>query len=135
MLGCVVEHALACATGYLVVTLGLSVLCMRSKAWLAAPVLLAHVEVTKNHNRFFDESKTWVPHSYLDIPSLTVTLVIMAGAALVAIRREISEMCVKIGVAQQALMTKSVRHDASVLRRRREQHHRTLESSSEGTED
>ena len=28
-------------------TLWLSVLCMRSKAWLAAPVLLAHAEVTK----------------------------------------------------------------------------------------
>jgi hypothetical protein len=28
--------------------LWLSVLCMRSKAWLAAPILLAHAEVTKN---------------------------------------------------------------------------------------
>jgi hypothetical protein len=34
--------------GNYVFTLWLSVLCMRSKAWLAAPVLLAHAEVTKN---------------------------------------------------------------------------------------
>ncbi len=30
----------------------LSVLCMRPKAWLDAPVLLAHAEVTKKHNNF-----------------------------------------------------------------------------------
>ena len=34
--------------GTKVFTLWLSVLCMRSKAWLAAPVLLTHAEVTEN---------------------------------------------------------------------------------------
>ncbi len=36
----------------LVFTLWLSVLCIRSKAWLAAPVLLAHADVTKNIKYF-----------------------------------------------------------------------------------
>ena len=44
--------------GAKVFTLWLSVLCMRSKAWLAAPVLIAHVEVTKKHKYFFNGSKT-----------------------------------------------------------------------------
>ena len=42
--------------------LRLSVLCMRSKAWLAAPGLLAHAEVTKSTIIFFSGSQTQVPH-------------------------------------------------------------------------
>ncbi len=39
--------------GTYVLDLWLIVLCMRPQAWLAAPVLLAHAEVTKKHNIFF----------------------------------------------------------------------------------
>ena len=40
------DAAVPLPPGALVFTLWLSMLCMRSKAWLAAPVLLAHTIVT-----------------------------------------------------------------------------------------
>ncbi len=42
-----------------VFTLWLSVLCMRSKAWLAALGLFAHAEVTQKHNVFAMGSKNF----------------------------------------------------------------------------
>ena len=49
-------------TGTYVFTLWLSALCMRSKAWLATPRLLAHAEVTKTFYIFFNGPTTQVPH-------------------------------------------------------------------------
>ena len=42
---------------------------MRSEAWLAAPVLLAHADITKNIKYFLMGPKLWHP-TVLDAPSL-----------------------------------------------------------------
>ena len=52
-----ITDELVVPSGTKVMDLWLSVLCMCSKAWLAAPVLLARAEVTKNI-LFFNGSKT-----------------------------------------------------------------------------